>query len=99
MIRRYKDWQGWLDGLRSRAMKAGAEAISTNLGGLVLTNGVASIVPVLEPIAMSWQTAIATTLIQFALRVVIAASDYVAEKPDPDFVSEEVNTDFIAKDQ
>lgn len=87
----HKDWRGWWDGLRSKAMKAGAEAIVTNLSGLIATNGVASTVPAFHAVAMTWETAVATTCIQFAIRVVVAAATYVQSKPDPDTIEYETS--------
>lgn len=78
-----KDWASWWDGMRSQVMKAGAEAIVTNLGGLIATNGVASSIPALSEVAMSWETAILTTIIQFLVRIIVAAAIYVEKNPDP----------------
>lgn len=96
-IHKYKDWRGWWDGLRSKAMKAGAEAIVTNVSGLFLTNGVAATIPALHPVGMSWETAVATTLVQFIVRIVVAAATYIQNKPDPDIVEEELKTEFVTK--
>lgn len=98
MIHKYKDWSGWWDGLRSKSMRAGAEAITTNLGGLLTTNGLAATVPGLSDIGMSWKTAIATTLIQFSVRIVLAAAKYVQDKPDPDVIEETIETGFLKKE-
>jgi hypothetical protein len=97
-IKKYTDWRGWLDGLRSKAMKAGAESLVTNLSAMLATNGVASMgIPHLQDIGMSWKTALATMFIQFTLRAGLAAAQYVAAKPDPDVVQEEVDTTQITK--
>lgn len=55
-------------------------------------------IPGLADIGMGWKTAIATTLIQFTLRVVAAASMYVRDKPDPDVITETVQTEHINRD-
>ena len=94
------DWRGWLEGMRSKAFKAGAESLTTNLGALFTTNGLANMkVPGLEGIGMGWKTAIATCLIQFALRTGVAAAQYVAAKPDPDVITETVETVHVTRDQ
>lgn len=96
--KKFTDWRGWLDGMRSKAMKAGAESLTTNIGALITTNGVANMkVPGLEDIGMGWKTAIATCCIQFTLRVVFAAAQYVANKPDPDVITQTVDTTFTSK--
>lgn len=98
MIRKYKDWRGWWDGLRSKAMKAGGESIATNLTALLATNGVANLgIESLKDVAMGWKTALATLFIQFALRTGVAAAQYVAAKPDPDVLTEETKTEFLDK--
>lgn len=99
MKRIRKDWSTWLDGMRSKSFKAGAEAISTNVTALLGTNGVASMgIPGLTDIGMGWKTAVATMLIQFTLRVVAAASTYVKDNPDPTVITETVETQHITKD-
>jgi hypothetical protein len=98
MIRKLKDWSGWWDGLRSKSFKAGAEAISTNVTAMLGTNGVASMgIPGLTDIGLGWKTAVATTLIQFSLRVVAAAAQYVKDRPDPDVITETVETAHFSK--
>ena len=95
-----KDWSDWWDGLRSKAMKAGAESIGTNFTALLATNGVASMgIPGLSGVGMGWKTAIATCCIQFVLRTGVAAAQYVANKPDPDVITETVETVHITRDQ
>lgn len=95
----HKDWSGWLAGLRSKALKAGAESIVTNITAMLGTNGVAAMgIPHLTDIGMSWKTAVATMLIQFTLRTVLAAAMYVEAKPDPDVITETVETQHITKD-
>ena len=98
-IQKITDWRGWWDGMRSKAFKAGAESITTSLGALVTTNAAVGLkVPGLSDIGMGWKTAIATMLIQFTLRVVFAAAQYVANKPDPDVITETVETSHFTKD-
>ena len=41
---------------------------------------------------MSWKTAVATTLIQFTLRTILAAVVYIQSKPDPDIIEEKTET-------
>lgn len=96
-IKKLKDWKGWFDGLRSVAMKAGAEAVFTNLSGLIATNGVAATIPALDGLRLHWQTAILTTVVQFGIRTGVAAAKYVMDKPDPDLVEVEIPTVFISK--
>lgn len=92
------DWRDWWDGMRSKAMKAGAESLTTNIGALFTTNGLANMqIPGLSDIGMSWKTAIATCLIQFTLRVVYAAAQYVSQKPDPDVITETVETQHFTR--
>ena len=94
-----QDWNDWWDGMRSKAMKAGAESLTTNVGALLSTNGLANMkIPGLQDIGMGWKTAIATCLIQFTLRVVFAAAQYVANKPDPDVITETVETVHVRRD-
>jgi len=96
--KKFTDWHGWFDGMRSKAMKAGAESITTSIGALLTTNGLAGMkVPGCADLGMGWKTAIATMLIQFSLRVIFAAAQYVAGKPDPDVIPETVDTDFMEK--
>lgn len=96
-IHKFKDWRSWWDGLRTKALKAGAESIATNVTAMLGSNGVASMVPALHDYALSWKTALVTTGSQFVLRTVLAASQYVAEKPDADIVTEEVDTTILTK--
>jgi len=96
---KHKDWSGWWDGVRSKMMKAGAEALSTNLTALLGTNGVDALnIPGLDGIGMSWKTAVATMLIQFVLRSAKAGSDYIRDNPDPAVITETVETTHITKD-
>lgn len=98
-IRKLKDWKGWWEGLRSKAFKAGAESLVTNIGALLGTNGVANLgIPGLADLGMNWKQALFTCIIQFVLRVLYAASQYVANKPDPDTVTEEYETSLVTKD-
>lgn len=79
-------------------MKAGAESLSTSLGAMLATNGVANLgIESLKDVGMNWKTAIATMLIQFAIRTGYAASQYVANKPDPDVVVDDTNNDITPK--
>ena len=97
-IHKFKDWSGWWDGLRSKAMRAGAEALGTSITAMLGTNGVASMnIPGLDGIAMSWKTAVATTLIQFTLRTILAAVVYIQSKPDPDIIEEKTETTTFEK--
>jgi hypothetical protein len=91
-IHKLRDWSSWWDGLRSKAMQAGAESVAMNLTAMLGSNGVASMIPALHDYALSWKTALVTTASQFVLRTILAASKYVAEKPDADVVVEETTT-------
>ena len=85
MNKKYADWRGWWDGMRSKAMKAGAESLTTSIGALITTNAAANMqIPGCEGIGMGWKTALATMVVQFSLRVGFAAAQYVANKHDPD---------------
>lgn len=96
--KKYHDWRGWWDGLRSKAMQAGAESLVTNLGALFITNGMANMqIPGMTGAAMSWKTAVITTASQFGVRVIFAAAKYVAGKPDPDVITETTDTAFQSK--
>lgn len=98
-IKKYRDWKGWLDGMRSKAFKAGAESLVTNLSALVGTNGVASMgIPGLNDLGMNWKQALFTCLLQFVLRVGFAAALYVQNKPDPDMITEVIETQHITRD-
>jgi len=100
MIRKLQDWRGWRDGLRSKAMKAGAESITTNLGALMGTNAVANMgIEALKDMGMNWKTFLFTMALQFTIRVVFAAAQYVAAKPDPDVITETVETTHFSKDE
>jgi hypothetical protein len=95
---KHKDWNGWLDGMRSKVFRAGAEALVTSLTAMFGTNAVANMhIPGFEGIGMTWKTAIASLLIQFVVRVVIAAAMYVQAKPDPDVIVETVETTLTTK--
>lgn len=97
-IKKFKDWKGWLDGLRSKAMKAGAEAVVTNLGALMGTNAVASMgIDALKDLGMNWKQFLFTMAAQFAIRTTFAAATYVANKPDPDIIEQSIDTDFFGK--
>lgn len=97
-IHKYRDWSGWWDGMRSKALKAGAEAIGTNATALLGTNGVASMqIPGLTDIGMGWKTALATMVIQFTLRVIVAGAAYIQAQPEPELITEVTDTQQIAK--
>lgn len=83
-IHKLRNWSSWWDGLRTKALQAGAESIVTNVTAMIGSNGVASMVPALHDYALSWHTALITTGTQFILRTVLAAAKYVQEKPDAD---------------
>lgn len=81
-LKKYRDWRGWLDGLRSKSMQAFATAISTMLA----TNGVASMgIDALKDVGLDWRQA----LLQAAIHAAIAAAGYIKDKPDPDLVDDE----------
>jgi len=91
-VRKYKDWSGWWDGLRAKAMEAAATSVATLLG----TNGLAAMhIPGLNDIGQDWKTAMA----QFAAHTVLAAANYVRTKPSPDVVEETIETAIIAKEK
>lgn len=84
--------------MRAKALKAGAEAIGTNVTALLGTNGVANMnIPGLADIGMGWKTALATMVIQFFLRVLAAGAAYVAAQPEPEVISETIETSQIIK--
>ena len=86
------DWSDWLDGMRSKAMKAGAEAITTQLGAWFTTNAVATLpIEALHGVGLNYKTAIVALVVQFTVRVVYAAALYVQQQPDPVV---EVNQEF-----
>lgn len=96
-VKKLRDWRGWLDGLRSKAMRAGAEAVVTNLTSMIGSNGVASMIPALHDYALGWHTALLTTGVQFGVRTALAAATYVMNKPDPDIIEKDFPTEFITK--
>lgn len=96
-IHKYKDWSGWIDGLRTVALQAGAEAIVTNLTTMLGSNGVASMIPALHDYALGWHTALLTTATQAILRTVLAAAKYVQDKPDAAIIEVEGNTEVFVK--
>jgi hypothetical protein len=78
------DWSSWWDGMRSKAMKAGAEAITTQLGAWFTTNAVATLpVESLHNVGLNYKTAFVALVVQFVVRVVYAAALYVQQQPDP----------------
>lgn len=83
------NWSAWWDGLRSKAMKAGAEAFTTQVGAWMATNSAATLpIEALHGIALSWKAALVALFVQFAVRVFYAAALYVQNKPDPDIETE-----------
>ena len=97
-VKKYNDWRGWWEGLRSKAMKAGAEAVTTQLGAWFTTNAVATLpVEALHGVGLNYKTAIVALVIQFTVRVVYAAALYVQTRPDPDVITETVDTTFKSK--
>ncbi len=95
MPRKYHDWQSWWDGLRAKALQAGAESLVTNLGTMLGSNGIASMIPSMSEYVLTWKTALITTTAQFLIRSLWAAAKYVAEKPEADIVTED--TTIITK--
>ena len=94
--KQYTDWRGWWDGMRSKAMKAGAEAITTQLGAWFTTNAVATLpVDALHGVGLNYKTALVALVVQFMVRVIYAAALYVQQKPDPDVVT--IDTGFVRK--
>lgn len=88
-IHKYKDWRGWLDGLREKAMEAGATSISTFL----TSNGVDSLnIPGLHHVGLDWRTALGL----FCIHTVLAATNYVRTKPSPDVVTVETDSNPAA---
>lgn len=97
-IRKYKDWAGWRDGLRSTAMKSGAASIVTQLTTLLGSNAVDSMhIPGLEGIGMGWKTFLVNIVVQFVIHTAYASAQYVQNKPDPDVITEEFPTEIITK--
>ena len=97
-VRQYYDWRGWLEGMRSKAMKAGAEAITTQLGAWFTTNAVATLpIQALHDVGLNYKTAIAALVVQFTVRVVYAAALYVQQQPDPTLITETTDTTFKSK--
>lgn len=97
-IKKYRDWRDWFDGLRSKAMQAGAESLVTNIGAMIGSNGVASMIPSMNGFVLTWKAAVVTTASQFFIRTVFAAAKYIAAKPDPDVIEENIETTFTSKD-
>lgn len=88
MSHKLRNWADWWDGLRAKALQAGAESLATNISAMLATNGVASMVPAMHDYVLTWHVALATTATQFILRTVLAAAKYVQEKPDADVIGE-----------
>lgn len=81
-LKKYRDWRGWLDGLRSKSMQAFGTALVTFL----TTNGIAGLgIDALKDIGLDWRQG----LLQCAVHAAIAAGKYVQDKPDPDLVDDE----------
>ena len=87
MTRKFKDWRGWLDGLRVNLFKT----IGTTGISFLGTNGVDSIG--LHGVGMNWRTAIA----QFGVHIAFEVFTYLKNKPDAETVAEEVDTTQIPK--
>jgi hypothetical protein len=88
-VQKFYDWKGWFEGMRSKAMKAGAEAITTQLGAWFTTNAVATLpIDALHNVGLNYKTAIVALVVQFAVRVVYAAALYVQQQPDPEVITE-----------
>lgn len=93
-----KDWATWLDGMRSKVFKAGAEALSTQLTAFLGSNGVASLgVGWLKDVGLNWKQALALLAIQFTIRVLLAAAIYVEQKPDPEMITVTVDTEHVTR--
>lgn len=97
MIKKYRDWRGWFDGLRSAAMKAGAVSLATNIAAILGSNGVAAMVPTLNDFVLTWKAALFTTTFQFVMHAIGAAAQYIAAKPDPEIKVKETQTEFVSK--
>lgn len=98
-IKKLKDWSGWWDGLRSKAMRAGAESVVTNLTALTTTNAIAGMgIDALKDIGMNWKTFLITMALQFLVRVGLSAALYVQNKPDPDIITVTEETTFVTQD-
>ena len=94
-----QDWKGWLDGMRSKSFKAGGEAIATQLTALLASNGVASMgISALADVGLNWKQLVSLMVIQFVVRVGLAAAIYVQNKPDPDVITETIETQHITRD-
>lgn len=87
-----KNWAKWREGAASKMIKAGGESLSTGIGTMLGTNGLANIgIDALKDIGMGWKTMCVAMLVQFLLRVVKAGADY-ASQTEPDEIEEEVPT-------
>jgi hypothetical protein len=88
-VKQYYDWSGWFEGMRSKSMKAGAEAVTTQLGAWFTTNAVATLpIESLHGVGLNYKTAIVALVVQFTVRVVYAAALYVQQQPDPTIITE-----------
>lgn len=98
-VKKLKDWSAWWDGLRSKAMRAGAESIATNLTGLIGSNGIANMgIDAFKDMGMNWKTFLLFLVVQFGIRVGLSAALYVQNKPDPDVITETIETTHTIKD-
>jgi len=99
-IHKFKDWSGWLDGLRTSAIKAGATSVVTNLTVFTTTNTVSSMnIPGIQNTGEHWKSALIGLVAQFLLHTVYAAAVYVQANPDAQVVTETCETTHITKDQ
>lgn len=86
-LKKYRDWRGWLDGMRSKVMKATGEAVVAQTAAYTGTNLLKE--AGINDVAMTIKVAIVAALSQIFIRVITSAAQYVANKPDPDVVVEE----------
>lgn len=56
-------------------------------------------IPGLEDIGLNWKQAVGTTIASFVIRVFFAAATYVAKKPDPDVITETIETTHLTKNE
>lgn len=93
-----RDWKGWLDGLRTNVLKAGATSIVTNLSVLASTNTVAAMgIPSLRDAGENWKTFLIGLVAQFIIHSLYAAALYVQSNPDAPMITQTVDTTFISK--
>src|SRR6185503_10153004 len=96
-IHKIRNWGDWWDGLRTKALQAGAESLATNIATMLGSNGVASMIPAMHDYVLTWHVALITTGTQFILRTVLAAAKYVQEKPDADIEEVDSNPQAFIK--